>query len=295
MSLASSLNQYKLENNRAYHVYRDGSYWVPHDDESLRLDLIAHHLFILTFHDQLFLAPLTDPKRVIDIGTGIGVWAQDFADKFPEAEVIGTDLSPCQRGPVPPNLTFEIDDACSEWTHPLNHFDYVHVRLLYASIRDWPAFYKECYDHLTPGGYIEHAEISPVLLSDDPNDDLEKIFYSQGALAREASARFGKQIVIQPHLKDMIEKAGFVDVIEHQYKWPISDWPADPRLKDVGRWNREHWVEGLEPWTLRLLTQHMGWTQDEVKAWAAKVRTAIWSRKHKAYQPLSVVYARKPL
>ncbi len=58
----------------------------------------------------------------------------------------GTDLSPCQRVPVSPNLRFEIDDCCSEWIYPPNHFDYIHVRLLYASIADWPAFYKECYE-----------------------------------------------------------------------------------------------------------------------------------------------------
>lgn len=34
---------------------------------------------------------------VIDIGTGTGIWAIDFADEHPESEVIGTDLSPIQR------------------------------------------------------------------------------------------------------------------------------------------------------------------------------------------------------
>ena len=76
----------------------DGAYWIPHDEEALRLDLIAqvsptngvnrylelsltcnkvysHHLFLLTFNDKLHLAPLQNPKRVIDIGTGIGIWA----------------------------------------------------------------------------------------------------------------------------------------------------------------------------------------------------------------------------
>lgn len=58
----------------------------------------------------------------------------------------GTDLSPTQRVPQPPNLKWETDDACSEWVYPPDYFDYVHVRLLYASIADWSAFYKECYE-----------------------------------------------------------------------------------------------------------------------------------------------------
>ncbi|KAI8247308.1 Secondary metabolism regulator LAE1 [Colletotrichum sp. SAR 10_77] len=35
-------------------------------------------------------------KRVLDVGTGTGLWAIDFADEHPDAEVLGTDLSPVQ-------------------------------------------------------------------------------------------------------------------------------------------------------------------------------------------------------
>ena len=47
---------------------------------SLRLTYTSgvyrHLLFLLTLNDRLFLAPLDNPKTVIDIGTGIGIWAQ---------------------------------------------------------------------------------------------------------------------------------------------------------------------------------------------------------------------------
>ncbi len=59
----------------------------------------------------------------------------------------GTDLSPIQPGFAPPNLHFEIDDCCSEWVYPKNHFDYIHIRLMYGSVADWPAFYKEAYEY----------------------------------------------------------------------------------------------------------------------------------------------------
>lgn len=91
---------------------------------------------------------------------------RDFADAFPATEVIGnsngssssprnsliakfvgTDLSPVQPSCIPPNLRFEIDDCCSEWVHPPNYFDYIHIRALYGSIADWPAFYRECYKY----------------------------------------------------------------------------------------------------------------------------------------------------
>lgn len=34
-----------------------------------------HHMFLLTFNDKLFLAPMNNPKRVMDVGTGLGLWA----------------------------------------------------------------------------------------------------------------------------------------------------------------------------------------------------------------------------
>ena len=35
-------------------------------------------------------------QRVLDVGTGTGIWAIDFADDFPDTTVFGTDLSPTQ-------------------------------------------------------------------------------------------------------------------------------------------------------------------------------------------------------
>lgn len=77
-------------------------------------------------------------------------------------------------------------------------------------------------------------------------------------LAVEASQKFGKNVLIAPLIKNMIEEAGFVNVVEKQYKWPLGEWPIDRKLKDIGRWNLQHWLEGLDAWTLRLLTQHCG-------------------------------------
>jgi methylase of polypeptide subunit release factors len=64
---------------------------VKQQVEQQRLN-IHHEVFLKLLHDQLYIAPLKDPRRILDIGTGSGIWAVEMADKFPEAEVIGTDL-----------------------------------------------------------------------------------------------------------------------------------------------------------------------------------------------------------
>jgi 16S rRNA G527 N7-methylase RsmG len=35
----------------------------------------SHHLWLLTLDDKLFLAPIQNPKRALDVGTGAGLWA----------------------------------------------------------------------------------------------------------------------------------------------------------------------------------------------------------------------------
>jgi methylase of polypeptide subunit release factors len=57
---------------------------------------LEHHIFLLLLDGELHLAPLKGPQRILDLGTGSGVWAIDIADKFPSAAVVGTDLSPVQ-------------------------------------------------------------------------------------------------------------------------------------------------------------------------------------------------------
>ena len=118
--------------------------------------------------DQLYEAPVKNPAKVLDVGTGTGIWAIDMAATFPEAEVIGFDISPTQPSWVPPNCKFYIDDAQLEWTFGESSFDLVHIRALYGSISDWTELYRQAFRALHPGGYLENLEFTITLLSDEP-------------------------------------------------------------------------------------------------------------------------------
>ena len=143
--MASSALDYTIENGRRYHAYREGSYVFPNDEqEQERLDLI-HRMFIITLGEKHFLAPIKDPKRILDIGTGTGIWAVEVAEDFPNATVIGNDLSAIQPKWVPPNLSFEIDDCESEWNYSTK-FDFIHTRHMDFSIANWEKLMLQCFE-----------------------------------------------------------------------------------------------------------------------------------------------------
>jgi cyclopropane fatty-acyl-phospholipid synthase-like methyltransferase len=66
---------------------------------------------LLAPNGQLFTPHLDNPQRILDVGTGIGILANDAADGYPSSQVIGIDLSPIQPGLVPPNVQFYVEDA----------------------------------------------------------------------------------------------------------------------------------------------------------------------------------------
>ena len=102
---------------RRYHAYfgPDKNLHPTDEKEQDRLD-IHHEIFLGLLDGELHTAPLKRPHRVLDIGTGTGLWCVDFANTYPMAEIIGTDLSPIQPAWVPNNCKFEVDDAEQEFT-----------------------------------------------------------------------------------------------------------------------------------------------------------------------------------
>ncbi|OJJ34531.1 hypothetical protein ASPWEDRAFT_185016 [Aspergillus wentii DTO 134E9] len=295
-SLASSVFNYVYENGRTYHAYRQGSYVLPNDEkEQERLDLL-HHVFRLSLDGRLCMTNLKSPQKMLDIGTGTGIWAMEVADEFPSAEVTGVDLSPIQPGWVPPNVSFIIDDVEQDWSFPNDSFDFIHVRCLAGSLRNWPQFLKECYDHLKPGGKIELAECRTHMDCDDSS-------YPEDCYTRKWIAEFnrishknGLIFDLFPEYQGMLKEATFENINVVEQVCPIGTWPKDRRLKDIGRYFRLQFLEGaVDSYSMALFTRLGGWSKEEVEVLLAHVRTEIKENKMHVYTHCSFATAQKPL
>jgi hypothetical protein len=50
----------------------------------------------------------------------------------------------------------------------------------------------------------------------------------------EASVGFGSLMNSAEKYKEQMIAAGFENVVEVQYKWPLNRWPLDPKMKELG-------------------------------------------------------------
>ena len=107
-------------------------------------------------------------------------------------------------------MSFQIDDAESDWTFERDSFDLIHIRHLNAGIKDWGKLIKQAFecvsrlfqkhrqtDHLRnsalkPGGWLDVAEYECRLKSDDGTLPVGSNLLRYYDLVNEAADKLGK-------------------------------------------------------------------------------------------------------
>ncbi|KAI5850719.1 S-adenosyl-L-methionine-dependent methyltransferase [Tricharina praecox] len=292
-------NTYEFENGRRYHGYRGGAYMYPNDErEQDRLD-IFHKIFLVARHEELHRAPITPnnygPTRILDLGTGTGIWAIGMADTYRDAEVIGTDLSLIQPKWIPRNLRFQVADFESEWTLGKSSFDLIHLRNGAGSVSSWPTLFSRVFQHLKPGyGWFEYVDIDMEARSDDGTLTRHHALSRWQQYVMDATAAAGKPMAYEHRTGQLLRDAGFTDIQEVVYQLPLSPWPAETHLKDCGRWYNLGMSEGLEAFSLGPLCRVLKWPQDEVRNFLKDVQKDINSKQIHAYSNIHIWIARRP-
>lgn len=298
-SVTESIYKFRVQNGRTYHSYRadEANYNFPNDESELeRLDL-QHSIMIMMQGNELYKCPAGKDgkplRRVLDVGTGTGIWALEVAEEHPETSVVGIDLSPVQPKFVPPNVEFFIDDLDQEWTFH-TPFDFIYMRVMSGSVKDWPKWLAQAYKHLRPGGYIELCDpINPVRCDDGTlTEDSHLLKWNR--LWLEAGAKIGFPLDSALHYKRQLAEAGFTNIVQHEYKWPTNDWPKNHDAKQLGMWVHANMSPGLDGLSMMLFTKVLGWSEQEVQVLVALARKDMADRRIHAYWPAYTVYAQKP-
>ncbi|KAH8655183.1 S-adenosyl-L-methionine-dependent methyltransferase [Xylariales sp. PMI_506] len=273
-SINSSIYAHEYENGRRYHSYKNGRYPIPNDDQEQNREDMKHVMMLEMTDGKLFYSPLGDnPQKVIDIGTGTGIWAIDVGDKYPSASVLGIDLSPIQPVWIPPNVKFLVDDCEDEWLNGDN-YDLVHLRTMSPVLKDIPKMCRQAFEHLKPGGWMEWQELHGWMQCDDGTMPADDAAYGLYSLVSQAFTKMGYDTNSPPKLGDMLRAAGFVNVQCIVKKIPIGTWARDRRLRLVGHYLKLVIQDFLPALANRPLLA-MGLNQVEREMWRAAAYKAL--------------------
>lgn len=196
-------------------------YLMPREPREVnRLDL--QHYALRELLGTNHLAPISEPRSVLDVGAGTGQWGVDMSREFPRALVVGADQPP----PI------AVHDAPRYFYIRLNllrglpfldgTFDYVHQRLLRAGIplAAWPAAVRELARVTAPGGIVELGESGEYWGNAGPA--ATRFF----GLMRQLGTRFGMDTEGPPGLglPRFLAEAGLDDIGERQVTVPVGEW-----------------------------------------------------------------------
>ncbi|CAF3558324.1 unnamed protein product [Fusarium graminearum] len=247
------------------------------------------------------LSPLAPrPKRVLDVGTGGGIWALltsvllfTIATKHPYCHVLGVDIDPVHPPYTKSNCTFKVMDITQDWDFPGGgNFDFIHIRQL-GDINDKQKMIQAAFDNLRPGGWVELTEWIAILQSPDHSLD-GTAFRKWNNLLEEGLQSFGTTVLYPETFKSLLQKTGFEPVIDTRNGAPTNACYPGKKLQRIGHLMTQNWLLILEPLSMPVFTQGLGWTPEQVLALLAEVRREIGNTKYHSFMTLITVCAQKP-
>ncbi|KAH8591180.1 S-adenosyl-L-methionine-dependent methyltransferase [Bisporella sp. PMI_857] len=241
-TLESDVYNYIEENNRTYHAFKSGSEakLIALSTHFLRNQTdLQHELWLLTLgEERLYLAPVSEQLQavgggqVLDICTGTGIWATNFADRHPATK-------------GPPNLNFEIDDLEEPWNFT-DQFTFIHGRMMFACFSNPANIVDQAFQALQSGGYIEFQDALLWFRCDDRSLEGTAIAMWEEKLHKAAR---------------ISSKDGFCSTKYKQY------------MEDVG------FTDGLESFSIALLTRHLNMSEREVRELIERVKKEIQNER----------------
>jgi SAM-dependent methyltransferase len=207
------------------------------------------------------------------------------AQKHPYCSVLGVDIDPVHPPYTKSNCTFKTMDITQDWDFAGGgNFDLIHIRQL-GDINDKQKLIQSAFENLRPGGWVEFTEWIAILQS--PNHSLDgTAFRKWNNLLEEGLQSFGTTLKYPEKFKSLLQDAGFEPIIETRNGAPTNACYPGKKLQRIGHLMTQNWLLIIEPLTMPVFTQGLGWTHDQVQALLTEVRREIGNTKYHSFMTL---------
>ncbi|KAI1366660.1 S-adenosyl-L-methionine-dependent methyltransferase [Xylaria arbuscula] len=275
--------------------HHSGRIFVPFDEKEQQRMELQHKLFRHCLNGALTATRIPlNVETIVDLGSGTGLWPLEMAVRYPQAKILGIDISRIQKTTaVPPNVKFVIDNVENPWPTPPNSIDFLHIRGLAGGITDWPALFEQAYERLKPGGLLEWAE-QAIQIFDFDNDLGDAELCPQFLnLWRDLSKQNNIDFSPSPNGPVWLVEVGFEAIAQRIEILPIGEWAQDEKLQTRQKLMNQISAEHFES-HCGLLFTNCGWTREKFDAIAPTFFNEIHNESKKPYTTIVFTTARKP-
>jgi len=124
------------------------------------------------------------------------------------------------------------------------------------------------------------------MCSDDGTLSESTALYRWNELMIKSGKLSGRELTVSSQYKQWMIDVGFEDVVEIEYKWPQNTWPKNPKDKALGAWTLANVLEGLQGFSLALMTRNLEMTTEEIESLLVDVRKEIKNKNIHSYWPM---------
>ena len=168
--------------------------------------------------------------------------------------------------------------------------------MIMVFVRSWPNLLKRWYDQLVPGGWIEIQDLQyPVQCLGEVGDrSLCKTLQWSDLMIRG-----GQMVGLSPagalQFAYIIPRLGFQDMVLEDRQMFSGEWPESDEDKEIGRLQLDNVRLGARGWSRTLFTKVLGMSLEENDEIADGMYQEALEGKVKAFLPMKLCWARKPL
>jgi hypothetical protein len=134
---------------------------------------------------------------------------------------------------------------------------------------------------------MESQEFDLVALSDDNSLPQNSAIEEWCSLFASGALFGGINFRLKPsELETAMKEVGFVDITTHEFKLPIGFWPAEPRLREAGKFALGSMLAGLHGISLPIFTRFLKWDVEEMEVLLERVSGDWKLRAVHSYWPV---------